>query len=43
VTQAAAGPDTSRSSGNSPLRWWVLVLAAIAVSSLEEARTGAAV
>jgi MFS family permease len=25
--------DTSRSSGNSPLRWWVLVLAAIAVSS----------
>jgi MFS family permease len=33
VTQVAAGPDTSRAGGNSPLRWWVLVLAAIAVSS----------
>jgi MFS family permease len=33
VSQAAAAPDTSRSSGNSRLRWWVLVLAAIAVSS----------
>jgi MFS family permease len=33
VTQAAAGSDTRRSSGNSRLRWWVLVLAAIAVSS----------
>jgi MFS family permease len=33
VTQAATGPDTSRGSGNSRLRWWVLVLAAIAVSS----------
>ena len=33
MTQAAAGPDTSRAGGNSPLRWWVLVLAAIAVSS----------
>jgi hypothetical protein len=33
VTWVAAGPDTSRVSGNSQLRWWVLVLAAIAVSS----------
>jgi hypothetical protein len=33
VTQAAAGSEPSRNSGNSRLRWWVLVLAAIAVSS----------
>jgi MFS family permease len=33
VNQAAAAPDDSRGSGNSRLRWWVLVLAAIAVSS----------
>jgi MFS family permease len=33
VTRAATAPDMSRSSGNSRLRWWVLVLAAIAVSS----------
>jgi MFS family permease len=33
VSQAAAAPDDSRGSGNSRLRWWVLVLAAIAVSS----------
>jgi MFS family permease len=33
VTRVATRPDTSRSSGNSRLRWWVLVLAAIAVSS----------
>ncbi len=32
MTQAATGTDASR-SGNSRLRWWVLVLAAIAVSS----------
>jgi MFS family permease len=33
VTQAATGPDSIRDSGHSRLRWWVLVLAAIAVSS----------
>jgi MFS family permease len=33
VTRVASAPDTSRSSGKSRLRWWVLVLAAIAVSS----------
>jgi len=33
VSQAVAAPDDSRGSGNSRLRWWVLVLAAIAVSS----------
>jgi MFS family permease len=33
VTLAATAPDWSRNSGNSGLRWWVLVLAAIAVSS----------
>jgi MFS family permease len=33
VTQAATGADSSRDSGHSRLRWWVLVLAAIAVSS----------
>jgi len=33
VTQAADESGTSRSSGNARLRWWVLVLAAIAVSS----------
>ncbi len=33
MSQVAIGSDTSRSSGNSPLRWWMLVLAAIAVSS----------
>ncbi len=33
MSQAAAAPDDSRGSGNSRLRWWVLVLAAIAVSS----------
>jgi MFS family permease len=33
MTQAAAPSDASRSSGNSPLRWWVLALAAVAVSS----------
>ena len=33
MTQTAAGSDTSRNSGNSRWRWWVLVLAAIAVSS----------
>jgi MFS family permease len=33
VSQAAAAPDDSRGSGDSRLRWWVLVLAAIAVSS----------
>jgi MFS family permease len=33
VTLVAAAPDTSRGSGNSRLRWWMLVLAAIAVSS----------
>ena len=31
MTQAAAGPDSSRGSGH--LRWWALALAAIAVSS----------
>jgi MFS family permease len=29
----SGGGDTSRDSGHSPLRWWVLALAAIAVSS----------
>ena len=33
MSQVATGPDTTRSSGNSQMRWWVLVLAAIAVSS----------
>jgi MFS family permease len=33
VSQIATGRDTSRGSGNSPLRWWVLALAAITVSS----------
>jgi MFS family permease len=39
VTHAATGSDrsrgsdTSRGSGHSPLRWWVLALAAVAVSS----------
>jgi MFS family permease len=33
VTQRANGSGASRGSGNSPLRWWVLALAAIAVSS----------
>lgn len=33
MSPTAIGSDTSRSSGNSPLRWWMLVLAAIAVSS----------
>jgi MFS family permease len=33
VTQAATGLDSSRDRGHSRLRWWVLVLAAIAVSS----------
>ena len=33
MTRAAAGLDHGRGGGNSPLRWWVLVLAAIAVSS----------
>ena len=33
MTQAATGADSSRDSGHSRLRWWVLVLAAIAVSS----------
>ncbi len=33
MTRIAARPDTGRNSGNSRLRWWVLVLAAIAVSS----------
>jgi MFS family permease len=33
VTLVATGSDTRRSSGHSPLRWWVLGLAAIAVSS----------
>ncbi len=31
--EAAAPADTSRSSGNSRLRWWALALAAVAVSS----------
>jgi hypothetical protein len=34
VTRVAAAPDTGRGSGNSRLRWWVLVLAAIALSSV---------
>jgi MFS family permease len=33
VTQTATRSDTRRGSGESPLRWWVLALAAIAVSS----------
>jgi MFS family permease len=33
VTQAATGSDSSRGSGHSRWRWWVLALAAIAVSS----------
>jgi MFS family permease len=33
VIQAAAGSDSGRDGGQSPLRWWVLLLAAIAVSS----------
>ncbi len=33
MSQAPAAADTSRSSGYSPLRWWALVLAAVAVSS----------
>lgn len=33
MTWVATAPDMSRSGGNSRLRWWVLVLAAIAVSS----------
>ncbi len=33
MTQTATGPDSSRGSGHSRLRWWVLALAAIAVSS----------
>jgi MFS family permease len=33
VSQTAAPADGSRSSGASRLRWWVLVLAAVAVSS----------
>ena len=33
MSQVGTGSDTSRSSGNSRLRWWVLVLAAVAVSS----------
>jgi MFS family permease len=33
VNLAATAPDASPNSGNSRLRWWVLVLAAIAVSS----------
>jgi MFS family permease len=33
VTEAATGSDISRGGGHSPLRWWVLALAAIAVSS----------
>lgn len=33
MTQIASGPDTNRSGGNSRMRWWVLVMAAIAVSS----------
>jgi MFS family permease len=33
VSGVATGSDTSRGSGHSPLRWWVLALAAIAVSS----------
>ena len=33
MNQAAAGPDDGRGGGSSRLRWWVLGLAAIAVSS----------
>ncbi len=33
MSQAAAAPDDSRGSGDSRLRWWMLALAAIAVSS----------
>ncbi len=33
MTGDAGGPETSRGSGYSPLRWWMLALAAIAVSS----------
>jgi MFS family permease len=33
VTEVAIGNDASRGSGHSRLRWWVLALAAIAVSS----------
>ncbi len=33
MNPGAAGQATSRPSGSSPLRWWVLALAAIAVSS----------
>jgi MFS family permease len=33
VTQVATGSQTSRGGGHSPLRWWALALAAIAVSS----------
>jgi MFS family permease len=33
VSSAGAPSQANRSSGNSPLRWWVLALAAIAVSS----------
>ncbi len=33
MTQVATGPRTDRDSGNSAMRWWVLALAAIAVSS----------
>jgi hypothetical protein len=33
VTRVASRPDTSLNSGNSRLRWWVLLLAAIALSS----------
>lgn len=33
MTEAATGPDSSRDSGHSRLRWWALALAAIAVSS----------
>jgi len=33
VSRPASGSAPSRAGGNSPLRWWVLVLAAIAVSS----------
>jgi hypothetical protein len=33
VSEEATGPEDSRGRGNSPLRWWMLALAAIAVSS----------
>ena len=33
MSRPASGSAPSRAGGNSPLRWWVLVLAAIAVSS----------